>query len=148
MEAVKEFYAAGWAVFVDDLENYGGDVDQLCQKYANLLPGKAELLFKIEKWLKEPDNKDLYKRWKAAIKLNQVSRLRLLQDKALGMLENPEGSPLKMTEIVAYAKLVLGDVLASQLAAAKKPVVIDKDGNIIESEDDDDDAAARAMEDA
>jgi hypothetical protein len=144
----RQLEAAGFEIFVTDLENYGGDLEQLCSKYANLVPGKAELLFKIEKWLRQPDNKELLKRWKLAIKLNQIVRLRLLQDKALGLLEEPEKSVLKLSEVVSYAKLVLGDFLASQLTAAKKPPIVMPDGTVVEQEDDDDAAAERAMADA
>jgi hypothetical protein len=132
---------------VDKLETLAGDLEAFCAHYCQ--SDKTWLIYTVEKLLKEHTDKELFKRWKAAKKLNLTVRISFLQSEALKKLENPESTILKLSEVVSYAKLILGDVLASQIMAAKKPVVIDKDGNTIEPDDDDDDAAAeRAMADA
>jgi hypothetical protein len=133
---------------VDKLEVLAGDLEAFCAHYCQ--SDKTWLIYTVEKLLKEHTDKELFKRWKAAKKLNLTVRISLLQSEALKKLEKPTEHPsLKLSEIVSYAKLILGDVLTAQIMAAKKPVVIDKDGNTIEPDDDDDDAAAeRAMADA
>ena len=80
---------------------------------AALEPGKSEYLFKIEKHLALPENKELRQRWEAAIRLNIKIRMNLLRCKALDMLEGFENiSKSSSAADVAFCKTILADVLA------------------------------------
>ena len=74
-------------------------------------------LFKIEKALLLPENREFRKRWNEAIEINTKVRMHKLRCKALDLLETYTNE-YKATDI-AYCKTVLSDVLAEGTAAAR-----------------------------
>lgn len=112
------------------------------KKFAEAYPAdQMTVLYEAEIALKsEPF---LYAQWKDAIKLNQQVRLRLLQDDALTELESYTAD--KPGDSIAYAKLVLGDLIAGEIATAKKaePFIVPPPPE--EKDDSDEDEALEAM---
>lgn len=133
--------------FVETLESCGGNLKDFTARIASSVEDSTTdeiIVAGIERMLALDDDKTLYKRWTDAIKANIVVRLRLLQGKALDRLEamNDESADgekmvFKMSEEIAFAKLVLGDIIAAQLHAVKqKPTAI-----IVKDDDDEADLA-------
>lgn len=85
--------------------------------YGDLSLWIEEKLFKVEKALLLPENRELRKRWNEAIEINTKIRMYKLRCKALDLLES-YNNEYKATDI-AYCKTVLSDVLAEGTAAAR-----------------------------
>lgn len=133
-------------MLVQALEQFGGSL----KKFTAWFPiagdrDEQAIVSWVETWLTSLEDKKLLKRWHAAIKQNMRTRLTFLKIRALERLESlhvpvTDGPPVmfKVTEEVAFAKLVLGDLLAGEAAAAKR---ITPAGTDDDADDDDADLA-------
>ena len=125
------------ARLVATLEQHGGSLKRFLAQYPN--DQHEAMLACIEQYLAEDTDKSYQTRWNAAIRRNQVARLRLLQNRSLERLEqltepDPEGKTdwLVMSKEAAAHKMILSDLLAAQAHLAKQrlePVDDDKDGD-------------------
>jgi len=78
-------------------------------------------LFRIEKELSKPENKELKKRWQTALRISAKIRLDLLHCKAFGLLEKYENkSSSSGATDIAFAKTMLSGVLAEDVEIAKR----------------------------
>jgi hypothetical protein len=117
---VKEFRTVDAESLVILLENCGGDLKKFIEN-ANLpeLPPEF-IVYHTEKCLQDFQDKTLYKRWEAAIRLRKLSRLRIIQEKAFTALEEAANDLSKSPKnALDYAKVVLQEFLASQAVASK-----------------------------
>lgn len=109
------------SVIVDMLDGMGGDIKALADKSNVSVP---MAIFQIEKRLLECTDANLKDRWDKSIELFHVTRMRLLQRNAIQLLENIEKEEDKPARIhLAYAKLVLGDLLVASTAIAKQKAI-------------------------
>lgn len=113
------------------LEQCGGDLDEFCQnvRAAGVDLEDRKIVFKIELALNGHDDRTLISRWRKAIRIGMVVRLRFRQADAFKRLEeidDYEGNKAKDNEltvanVIAYSKFVLGDFIAIQIAQGKNP---------------------------
>jgi hypothetical protein len=144
------------------LTNYAGNLSAFVKYFGAYKPEEQQfVLFTAEKLMST--DKEKHREWKKAIRLNQTVRIELLQSEALNRLEgNNVGFEEKMTnkgvtvrykevDDLAFAKLIIGDVIAGRIARAKTKPVLKPTGEQGEEdnyEEDEDEALALAMEDA
>lgn len=98
------------------LQGFNGDIEAFAAHFADTVQNQMNVLYAVETVIKQ--DPFLHAQWKDAIKQNQIIRLRMLQNEGLKELE---GVTLeKPSEILAFSKLVLGDLMAGEISAAKK----------------------------
>lgn len=126
-EADAESAALEWCV--DHLEQSGGDLDRFCKS----LRGPTEnAIFQIERRLNRLKEPHLRERWDTAIQLFQITRMKLLQRNAVDRLENLDAANEKESRIViAFAKLVLGDLLTASAALSKQKALTKSEKNSV-----------------
>ena len=105
------------AEFVERLEEMGGDLVAFAAMYC---PTENK-----QRWLCEVrakiDDKELLKRWKRALDLYAEISLDYMKAEVLQKMETwPGGEDKGLAGKVAYAKLVLSDILGSRLEGAKR----------------------------
>ena len=111
---------------LEELELYGGNLESFLveSRGAQQRIDKEAILFQIYTELAKEENKEFKKRWEIAIERSAKLRLKLLQCKALEILErfhNPvDKSP---SPEIAYCNLVLGDILQARNELAKQRVL-------------------------
>jgi len=105
-------------VLVSHFERHGGDLDSfLCDIDDN--SGLA--VFCIEKRLREHTDSSLKERWDAAFELGMMTRLRLLQLRALRAMEMFDSSKDKESRVdLMFFKTILTDVIAASVTTAKQ----------------------------
>jgi len=129
---------------IDYLELAGGNLITFLAVYRGVEPKEYEsVLFDLYKDLNKPENKVLKDRWDLAISRSNQLRLKLLQCRALHLLENfSNPSDKSPSPIVAYSNLLLSDILASAkgLPIGQAPQIsdeqddMDKDLEMLEKE--------------
>lgn len=132
--------SAEWIISL--IENVGGNLKKFIEKCPeNEHLDDERIISGIELWLSGLEDKSFLRRWNAAIKHNQIVRLRLLQEKTLARLEHlasdsDPSSWLAMAKESMAHKMILADLLAGQTHSAKQ-----KHEAIPEKDDDDADIA-------
>jgi hypothetical protein len=105
------------------LYNYAGNVRKFAEYFASQPEEQEWIMYTAETLMA---GSHLFGHWKAAIKTNKIVRMRRLQDRAIDMLEDfatPAGEaavPEKFAEVRDFAKLVLSDFVAEQIAKARE----------------------------
>lgn len=140
------------------LERYAGNISLFLSQFSTNAEERQMILYQAESTMRK-DAKQ-YALWKAAIKRSHTTRLQLLKCDALDKLEryqkfyppkkDDDLGMIKQTDDIAFAKCVMGDLLAGQIAQEKslKPKpggAIGKEDNHDE-DDEDDEALERASE--
>ena len=129
--------------FVQGLEEQGGDMVAFCTKYSPT-DNHCRWLFQVK--TKVETNPALHKRWKKAIDRHAEIALDYTKAQVLEQLEvwlsDPEAKGLAGK--VAYAKVILADIIGSRLEGAKRrashPFLRDlRDAGASSSEDVDED---------
>ena len=109
----------GLDALIQKLEEQSGDLSYFSK----------EGLFKIEKELALPENKEKKARWDAAVRLGTRIRMHLLRHKALKMLEDFQNmSSTSSSADVAYCRTVLGGVLAEDTERVKAKYASNRPG--------------------
>jgi adenine-specific DNA methylase len=123
------------------LNNYAGNVQAFAEYFSMDSREQQWIMFTAENLMA---NSHLHGQWKAAIKTNQIVRLRNLQHKALTSLEDLSSDEnmkaAKFADHMNLAKLVLNDFIAGQVMQAKAKEVTTT-SSVVQGEDEDEDEA-------
>jgi hypothetical protein len=99
------------------LEECGGDVEKLCTLFSENSP---YVLFYIERELSKHIDSSLRERWEQALDQFHTSKMRLIQRKAIKVLENLDKVDEKQARVdLAFAKLALNDLFTASATSAK-----------------------------
>lgn len=110
------------------LETYGGNLKRFLVAYKGSETGQYEsILFQIYEQLNLEENRELLKRWIRALQRSKHIRLELLQCRALQTLEQFDSqTPKSSSPEIAFAKVILDDVLQARNQLALKPFTAQK----------------------
>ena len=112
--SVKQYDASR---LITELDNCGGDIEQLCKGFAENSP---YVLFYIERELAKHADSSLRERWEQILDQFHTAKMRLIQRKAIKVLENLDKVDEKQARVdLAFAKLALNDLFTASATSAK-----------------------------